>query len=63
MDSCPNGRISLNFETQPASSISTTFPTRYPNGLPGGIPSEAFTSKQATEAMSFARQFIARARG
>jgi HEPN domain-containing protein len=38
-------------------------PTRYPNGLPGGIPSEAFTSKQATEAVSFARQFIARARG
>lgn len=38
-------------------------PTRYPNGLPGGIPSDAFTSKQATEAISFARQFIARARG
>jgi HEPN domain-containing protein len=37
-------------------------PTRYPNGLPGAIPSEAFTSKQATEAVAFARQFITKAR-
>ena len=46
-----------------APHVTYYIPTRYPNGLPGGISSEAFTSKQATEAISFARQFIARARG
>src|SRR5262245_21477164 len=37
-------------------------PTRYPNGLPGGVPAEAFTSRQATEAVAHARDFVARAR-
>ena len=37
-------------------------PTRYPNGLPGGIPADAYTSRQATEAVALAREFIARAR-
>ena len=32
-------------------------PTRYPNGLPGGTPAEA---RQATEAITFAQQFIMR---
>ncbi|MDI6873748.1 HEPN domain-containing protein [Candidatus Solincola sp.] len=31
-------------------------PTRYPNGLPGGIPRDAFTSKDALEAVSTARE-------
>ena len=37
-------------------------PTRYPNGLPGGVPAEAFTATQATEAVAYARRFIAIAR-
>jgi HEPN domain-containing protein len=37
-------------------------PTRYPNGLPGGVPAEVFTSRQATEAVADAREFIGRAR-
>jgi HEPN domain-containing protein len=36
--------------------------TRYPNGLPGGIPAEAFTERQATEALAFASQLVAAAR-
>jgi len=36
-------------------------PTRYPNGLPGGVPAEAFTPRQAAEAVAYARQFVARA--
>ncbi len=31
-------------------------PTRYPNGLPGGIPRDAFTPKDAHEALSTARE-------
>jgi HEPN domain-containing protein len=34
-------------------------PTRYPNGLPGGVPSEVFTRRQAEEAVSIARRFLA----
>lgn len=37
-------------------------PTRYPNGLPGGVPAEAFTQRQAREAVDYARLFIAGAR-
>jgi HEPN domain-containing protein len=37
-------------------------PTRYPNGLPGGVPAEAFTQRQAREAVDYARLFISRAR-
>lgn len=37
-------------------------PTRYPNGLPGGVPADVFTSKQATEAIAHAREFIVRVR-
>ena len=36
-------------------------PTRYPNGLPGGVPAEAFSPRQAAEAVAYARQFVARA--
>lgn len=37
-------------------------PTRYPNGLPGGVPAEVFTSKQAIEAVAYAREFVAQVR-
>ena len=37
-------------------------PTRYPNGLPGGIPADAFSTRQATEAVAVAGEFIAEAR-
>ncbi len=36
-------------------------PTRYPNGLPGGVPAQAFTPRQAAEAVAYARQLVARA--
>jgi HEPN domain-containing protein len=34
-------------------------PTRYPNSLPGGVPAEAFTRRQAEDAVSAARRMIA----
>ena len=37
-------------------------PTRYPNGLPGGVPAQVFTRRQAEEAVSLARGFLALAR-
>jgi HEPN domain-containing protein len=37
-------------------------PTRYPNGLPGGVPADAFTARQAAEAVAYARSVIERAR-
>ena len=37
-------------------------PTRYPNGLPGGVPADVFTRRQAEEAVSLARRFLALAR-
>jgi len=33
--------------------------TRYPNGLPGGVPANVFTRRQADEAVSLARRFVA----
>ncbi|HEX9819330.1 MAG TPA: HEPN domain-containing protein [Methylomirabilota bacterium] len=37
-------------------------PTRYPNGLPGGVPADVFTSRQAREAVAYAREFVTRVR-
>jgi len=37
-------------------------PTRYPNVLPGGVPAQVFTRRQAEEAVSLARRFLALAR-
>ncbi len=37
-------------------------PTRYPNGLPGGVPFEAFSERQAREAIEGAGRFVTTAR-
>lgn len=37
--------------------------TRYPNGLPGGVPFEAFSERQAREAIEAAGRFVELARG
>ena len=61
-EAAAHDRAFADLQAEAAALDQYYIPTRYPNGLPGGVPAEVFSERQAAEAVSLARRFLALAR-